>query len=1615
MIKTINPMADGSCFVLVPLLLTCVFHAAGSRVVSQIVRQIPNSEVEDVLSKLPITIPEGFDPKNVNITTIHIKTCTGMKEQLVLLDKQLRQAFLHNSQLDREAIGLRRDVRLLKAQLAACSSAGSAVTGSHQALLLDKMRELLDTADNDAFLILKTMALSREVKSLEDKVKLLNSTESATVVVELQRLIQEKTRELYEKRQQIERNPTNSTIILQIISLQNQIFDVQQKGPWTGETGLQSERRIQDLQKQLNLKLRLLQGSGSPSLLMLELISVQSEITTIQKMISVHTEDFRAKAAQIQRQWSQRMDLLQRKIMQLNREKHNAELTKEILRLQSEVDQFAALMANINKTSDLKITELRALLEQAKKRQRVLEQQLEEADDVHAQLIIKIIGIMEEVKDHAASTGQATTLAALLQTIKKEYAKAQTDIKDLQRRLQLTTAKCSGLERTYEDVKTEFERKIADLNQTEDSEAALVLYVIHLQAEIKALIKQISSSTDPERISELQKKIKIIEDKLKTRTEDIERLIPSPTIILTIIERFNELLDLQDKTGNMTSLEDVEDYLDGLDGLLTEIHSDDGQHIVVKILMLQSQVDYLQRLLSDYSNTSQPGYSRTELTGKLKDSREELQKYLTQLSGKNRTNSRLILTVTDIYSQLKRLEREKPADNSSTKGLTTEDDILVADLKQELERTKAEHSRSLAEIQKLQKKLQLQTKECSGLEEIYERAKTEFELKIAELNKTDDWKVALILNVINLHDEIVALTNEVSTSEDRETITELRKQLAKKQEELNSKTEDIERLIPNPNITKIIELQKEILVLQSEDTNGTAGSYIIVLQSQLDNLIGELGDRRHKNIKLMLKILTLQSQVKHLQRLLSNSQTLASGRITQLTNDLRSTMKELEGNVSELKKKNKDNADLILSITNLQIQLRELEKEKETEGQTSAATISRLRKQLSIKVEEYSRDQVVIQELREKLNQTESECSDSEHKIKDLQTSLDAKLGELQSKSDTITSLTLQISTLNVQVEGLKKQLQNTVSKSKVDELQKLLDEKNAELEQKTQELKERSAQPQRFLQIIAIQTEIEKLVTAAANESDFAKLEALQAHLKELIGGIQDEKDENTKLMFTILAQRDEIAGLKKQESQLKADEEKIKALEKEVEDYRKEIKKKKSLLDLRDAKIAELTAQIRALNGKIRPLEEEISDLKETYAETLAEVQGKLNLTKRQLQDSELQLKNADAKNFNLIMEITDLRAQVKKAKKEGTKAARKTISDLEQQLQAQQTESEKLESRAKALEQEVSKLKTCCTDSNTQCQDLQSQLQQKQQDAGRLQQQLAKKDADLEQLQREVEEQTRENKKLQDRFTNLQRQLIQNMDTNDELQQQLRDKDVKINELEQELQNQTGENYQLQDDYNNLHNEKIQLEEKIQDLQKKLEEKSNADDETIHATKMTLDPDTAHPRIILSAGNTEISTTDDIQGVPDSPGRFDVTLGVLGATGYLSGRHYWEVSVAGKNCFHVGMASESAPRKGSLSFKPVNGYWTILLNKQGQYKALDRRPVTIQTVTQPVTLGILLDYKKGQVSFYDASARAHLYSFRGQKFTDRIYPFVNFCVEVNNLRPLILLPPGSVDWIK
>ncbi|XP_051735978.1 E3 ubiquitin-protein ligase TRIM39-like isoform X2 [Ctenopharyngodon idella] len=179
--------------------------------------------------------------------------------------------------------------------------------------------------------------------------------------------------------------------------------------------------------------------------------------------------------------------------------------------------------------------------------------------------------------------------------------------------------------------------------------------------------------------------------------------------------------------------------------------------------------------------------------------------------------------------------------------------------------------------------------------------------------------------------------------------------------------------------------------------------------------------------------------------------------------------------------------------------------------------------------------------------------------------------------------------------------------------------------------------------------------------------------------------------------------------------------------------------------------------------------------------------------------------------------------------------------------------------------------------------------------------------------------------------------------------------------------------------------------------------------YAVDVTLDPDTAHPYLILSDDGKQVSDGDIKQDVPENPKRFDACTSVLSKQGFSSGRFYYEVQVKGKTKWSLGVIKESINRKGTIWLKPEDGYWTVWLRNENQYKALESPSISLSLTVKPEKVGVFVDYEEGLVSFYDVDSRSHIYSFTGQTFTEKLYPYFGPCPndEGKNSNPLIITP--------
>uniref|UniRef100_A0A8C5CTE8 Uncharacterized protein n=1 Tax=Gadus morhua TaxID=8049 RepID=A0A8C5CTE8_GADMO len=145
------------------------------------------------------------------------------------------------------------------------------------------------------------------------------------------------------------------------------------------------------------------------------------------------------------------------------------------------------------------------------------------------------------------------------------------------------------------------------------------------------------------------------------------------------------------------------------------------------------------------------------------------------------------------------------------------------------------------------------------------------------------------------------------------------------------------------------------------------------------------------------------------------------------------------------------------------------------------------------------------------------------------------------------------------------------------------------------------------------------------------------------------------------------------------------------------------------------------------------------------------------------------------------------------------------------------------------------------------------------------------------------------------------------------------------------------------------------------------------------VTLDPDTAHPTLILSEDGKQVHDGGVRKRLPDNPKRFTQNL-----------IFYFEVQVKEKTVWWLGVVRESIDRKGLTALTPETGHW-ILLYYQDVLVFKDKPDVRLPLRAEIQKVGVFVDYDEGVVSFYDVEARVHLYSATGCIFSEPLYPLL------------------------
>ncbi len=160
------------------------------------------------------------------------------------------------------------------------------------------------------------------------------------------------------------------------------------------------------------------------------------------------------------------------------------------------------------------------------------------------------------------------------------------------------------------------------------------------------------------------------------------------------------------------------------------------------------------------------------------------------------------------------------------------------------------------------------------------------------------------------------------------------------------------------------------------------------------------------------------------------------------------------------------------------------------------------------------------------------------------------------------------------------------------------------------------------------------------------------------------------------------------------------------------------------------------------------------------------------------------------------------------------------------------------------------------------------------------------------------------------------------------------------------------------------------------------------------MILDPNTAHPDLVVSDDLTSVRYSKNNQLIPDNPERFDWFGCVLGSEGFNSGTHCWDVEVK-ERFWSLGVITASNQRKGRVFLN--TDVWSV------QYGLSERFGFRVKQKLERVRVN--LDYDRGTVSFSDAVTNTHLHTFT-TTFTDTLFPF--FCTYNNS--SLKILPFNS-----
>ncbi|XP_004433520.1 PREDICTED: putative tripartite motif-containing protein 75 [Ceratotherium simum simum] len=145
------------------------------------------------------------------------------------------------------------------------------------------------------------------------------------------------------------------------------------------------------------------------------------------------------------------------------------------------------------------------------------------------------------------------------------------------------------------------------------------------------------------------------------------------------------------------------------------------------------------------------------------------------------------------------------------------------------------------------------------------------------------------------------------------------------------------------------------------------------------------------------------------------------------------------------------------------------------------------------------------------------------------------------------------------------------------------------------------------------------------------------------------------------------------------------------------------------------------------------------------------------------------------------------------------------------------------------------------------------------------------------------------------------------------------------------------------------------------------------------LTLDPETAHPNLIISKDRKSVIYRTTEANCLDHHEAFTYYPAVLSCEGFDAGRHFWQVELRGTGEWSLGVC-KNFRSNAHIPPRPKDGW--------GQFQRCTRTWGT-QHTGQAVRIGVFLDYELGEVSYYNWNSRSYLYTLT-DTFTGKLMPY-------------------------